>query len=209
MEEVQERKSLPARYATSAWLQSGNSDFCCLFWLSNRQTTQSQKPGPDLRQVKFWLRLSLAAVLRPQLRSWCRRDAVQPTTEAFVGWKLIDVSEMERLWTGRFLCQRLQNHDTAVGMGCSRGKVGCLLISSESLGLETAENNLKLLCQAALPSSFLKMEPFTLTDYFFSQTRRFYTRRVSDLLRKRLMPLWQFDIPQSWDVFPPSFISPF
>lgn len=31
MEEVQERKSLPARYATSAWLQSGNSDFCCLF----------------------------------------------------------------------------------------------------------------------------------------------------------------------------------
>ena len=97
MEEVQERKSLPARYATSAWLQSGNSDFCCLFWLSNSQTTQSQKPGPDLRQVEFRLGLSLAAVLGRQLRSQCWGDAAQPTTEAFVGWKLIGVSEMERL----------------------------------------------------------------------------------------------------------------
>lgn len=209
MEEVQKRKSLPARYATSAWLWSGNSDFCCLFWLSNSKGTQSKKPGPDLRQVEFWLGLSLAVKLGLQLWSQHGGDAAQPTTEALVEWKLIGVSETERLWRGRFLCQRLQNHDMAVGVGCSRGKVGCLLISSESLDLETAENNLKPLCQAPLPSSFLKMEPFTLTDYFFSQTRRFCTRRVSDLLRKRLMPLWQFDIPQSWDVFPPSFISPF
>lgn len=54
-----------------------------------------------------------------------------------------------------------------LGWDALEGKVGCLLISSESLGLETAENNLKPLCQAPLPSSFLKMEPFTLTDYFF------------------------------------------
>lgn len=77
------------------------------------------------------------------------------------------MSEVGRPRSGRFLCQKLQNRDMAVGVGCSPGKVCCLLISSMSLGLETAENNFKPLCQAPLPVSFLKMEPFTLDRLFF------------------------------------------
>lgn len=85
------------------------------------------------------------------------------------------MSEVGRPRSGRFLCQRLRNRDMAVGVGCSPGRVRCLLISSVSLGLETAENNFKPLCQAPLQFSFLKMEPFTLTDCFFPDVAILHT----------------------------------
>lgn len=102
---------------------------------------------------------------------------MQPPADTFAGQKLIGMSEMESSPSGRFLCRRLQSRGMAV-VGCSQGKVGCLLIFSVSLALETAENNFKPLCQAPLQISLLKMEPFTLTDYFFPDMAILCTPRL-------------------------------
>lgn len=79
----------------------------------------------------------------------------------------------KNLWGGKCLlcvswggCEQADCLWRSPEMGCSRGKVGCPLISVESLGLETAENNFVPLCQAALAGFFLEMEAFTVTADF-------------------------------------------
>lgn len=81
MEEAQERRHLPA---TSAWVQSGNSGFCCLFWLSN-------SPKPET-----WARFGTGQI---PAAGYCLQQCLGSSSDPSVG-KMLCCLQPKHWWSG-------------------------------------------------------------------------------------------------------------